>query len=165
MDPVNYTYIPVSIAAGLEFIFPYLHNLSCLDTWITPPLLVCKVIFMAVNVIFGILLWKAKEEEEDDNILFSFVWALFAINLTWLYFYKKNKRLSLLLLFLSLLFGYFVYNSLFLSKITSPDGKKSTPLYLDLFSIYIIWIGLMITILIESSGPNFKKDFLLKKKN
>ncbi len=166
MDPVHYTYIPVSIALGLEIAFPYLHNLACLDTWITPPLILCKAVFILVNVVFGVLLWQSLKGERDEKLLFSFIWVLFAVNISWIYFYKKNKKLSLFLLFLSLLFGYFVYNSLFLSDITNRTllSDTTTPLYLDLFSIYIIWVGLMITVLIESSGKDFKKDFLLQKK-
>ena len=103
MDPVHYTYIPVSIALGLEIAFPYLHNLACLDTWITPPLILCKAVFILVNVVFGVLLWQSLKGERDEKLLFSFIWVLFVVNISWIYFYKKNKKLSLFLLFLSLL--------------------------------------------------------------
>lgn len=152
MNPVNYSYIPVSISLVLELIFPYLNNLTCLDSWIAPPLFLCKFIYIGLNVVFGILLWKANALEEKDDALIIFIWILFVINLAWVYYYKKNRVASLTLLFLSLTFGYFVYNVLFLSKITRPSPtSEATSVYLNLFCVYIIWIGLMITILVNSS--------------
>ena len=152
----------------LQYFFPFLSNIACGKTWLTPPPIICKSIFLSLKIIFGILLWKA--DEVGDTLLFAFVWTLFVINFSWVYFYKNRERTSLVLLFLCLLFGYFVYNSIFLSEITrsrdivtgTPNTmSESTPLYLNLFSFYIIWIGLMITILIESN--TFEIDRKLKK--
>ena len=69
------------------------------------------------------------------------------------------------ILFLCLLFGYFTYNAVFLSELSDPNGsglQNSNTLYINLLSIYIVWIGMMITILIESSSPYLAKQFLEK---
>ena len=163
MNPVNYSYIPVSIAIFLQLIFPYWRNLYCINTWITPPFYVCLAIFLGVYAIFGVLLWKSYEI--DNMEIFGLTWGLIAINLIWLYTYKSHKKYSLLLLFVSLLLGYFTYNAIFLSDLTKTEVANSNTLYLNLFSIYIVWIGLMITILIESSDPlEFKKRKMISKK-
>jgi len=155
MNSVNYSYIPVSIAIFLQILFPYWNNMYCIDTWLTPPYFLCVMIFLAVYVIFGILLWKSSEI--DNMEIFAFTWVLVATNIFWVYTYRRNKKLSLFILFLSLLFGYFVYNAIFLSKLTETELVNSNTLYLNLFSIYIVWLGLMITILIENSKVLDKK--------
>ena len=145
MENYNYAYIPLLIVVFLQIFFPYLHNMRCLDTWITPHFYFCVAIFYGVYVLFGILLWKSRELQ--NNEIFALVWVLVFLNICWIYLYRTSKKLSLILLFLSLLFGYFVYNAIFLSDLTLDDNT----LYLNSFSVYLVWIGLMITILIESS--------------
>ena len=161
MNPVNYTYIPVSIALLLQVLFPYFKNIYCLEFWITPPFYFCIMIFLATYVLFGILLWKSSD---IDNIeIFIITWVLVALNLIWVYTFVKYKKLSITILFLCLLFGYFDYNAVFLSELSDPNGnglKDSTTLYINLLSIYIVWIGMMITILIESSSRVLAKKFL-----
>jgi hypothetical protein len=163
MNPVNYTYIPVIIAVFLQLTFPYFKNIYCLEFWITPPFYFCITVFLASYVLFGILLWKSREI--NNNEIFALTWVLVVINLIWVYTFVKYKKLSLSILFLCLLFGYFVYNAVFLSELSDPNGnglKDSNTLYINLLSIYIVWIGMMITILIESSSPYLAKKFLDK---
>jgi hypothetical protein len=163
MNPVNYTYIPVIIAVFLQLTFPYFKNIYCLEFWITPPFYFCITVFLASYVLFGILLWKSREI--NNNEIFALTWVLVVINLIWVYTFVKYKKLSLSILFLCLLFGYFVYNAVFLSELSDPNGnglKDSNTLYINLLSIYIVWIGMMITILIESSSPYLAKKFLVK---
>lgn len=163
MNPVNYTYIPVVIAVFLQLTFPYFKNIYCLEFWITPPFYFCITVFLASYVLFGILLWKSREI--NNNEIFALTWVLVVINLIWVYTFVKYKKLSLSILFLCLLFGYFVYNAVFLSELSDPNGnglKDSNTLYINLLSIYIVWIGMMITILIESSSPYLAKKFLDK---
>ena len=150
MENYNYSYIPVLIVIALQILFPYLHNLKCLDTWLTPNFYFCVAVFYGVYVLFGILLWKSADLENWE--IFSLVWVLVFLNVSWIYLYRKSKKTSLIILFLSLLFGYFVYNAIFLSDLTLNDNTT----YLNSFSVYLVWIGLMITILIESS-PIFPK--------
>jgi hypothetical protein len=166
MNPVNYTYIPVAIALFLQIVFPYFRNILCLDFWITPHFYLCITVFMATYVLFGILLWKSREIGNDE--IFALTWVLVVLNLIWVYTFIEYKKFSLALLFLCLLFGYFTYNAIFLSRLSDPDGnglQDSTTLYINLMSIYIVWIGFMITILIESSSPYLAKKFLKKSKD
>ena len=151
MKSENYIYLPVSIAVFFQLAVPYLHNLKCLNLWLTPPYIVCIAIFLGLYVIFGILLWKADElNTKNGDEIFYLIWALVFVNLLWIYTYRSYKRASVTLLFASLLLGYFVYNAVFLSELTDNNETR----YLNLLSVYIIWIGLMITILIESPEYN-----------
>ena len=155
MKSENYIYIPVTIAVFFQLLVPYLHNLKCLNLWLTPPYIVCVAIFLGLYVIFGIFLWKADElQTKNGDEIFYLVWALVFVNLFWIYTYRTYKRVSITLLFAALLLGYFVYNAIFLSDLTLNDNTT----YLNAFSVYLVWIGLMITILIESSTIFPKKS-------
>jgi hypothetical protein len=161
MNPVNYSYIPVSIALFMQFLFPYFKNIDCLEFWLTPPFYFCILVFLASYVLFGILLWKSKEI--NNNEIFILSWLLIFLNFGWVYTFANYKRLSISILFLCLLIGYFNYNAVFLSELSDPEGnglKDSTTLYINLLSAYIVWIGMMITVLIESSNPDLSKKFL-----
>ena len=148
MNPVNYTYIPILIILVMQFIFPFMHNFICIETWIVPHHFFCVTMFLASYVLFGVTLWKA--EEINNTKIYAFCWVLIVLNFGWIYYFKKNKKLTLVLLFLSLLFGYFTYNSLFLSNLS----ENQETLYIDLFAVYMIWIGFVVTLLIEGS-PKF----------
>lgn len=148
MQDINYVYIPFLIAFAVQIFSPYMQNMICIDTWIVPHYLICNGIFILSYFLFGITLWKSREVENDT--IFGLTWVLVFLNFLWIYNFKTNKKLALISLFLCLLFGYFVYNSLFLSELSQPNN----PLYINLFAIYMVWIGFMITILIESS-PEF----------
>ena len=151
MKSENYIYLPVSIAVFFQLMVPYLHNLKCLNLWLTPPYIVCIAIFLGLYMIFGILLWKSDDlNSKNGDEIFYLVWGLVFVNLFWIYTYRKYKRISVTLLFAALLLGYFVYNAVFLSELTDNNETR----YLNLLSVYIIWIGLMITILIESPDYN-----------
>ena len=155
MKSENYIYIPVSIAVFFQLLVPYLHNLKCLNLWLTPPYLVCLAIFLGLYVVFGILLWKSDElNTKNGDEIYYLVWGLVFVNLFWIYTYRKYKRVSVTLLFAALLLGYFVYNAVFLSELTDNNETR----YLNLLSVYIIWIGLMITILIESPDYNLSSS-------
>lgn len=151
MKSENYIYIPVSIAIFFQILIPYLHNLRCLNLWLTPPYIVCVAIFLGLYVVFGILLWKSDDlNSKNGDEIFYLVWGLVFVNLLWIYTYRKYKRVSITLLFAALLLGYFVYNAIFLSELTDNNETR----YLNMLSVYIIWIGLAITILIESPDYN-----------
>ena len=163
MDPKLYSFIPVTTALVLQLLFPYFKNIYCLEFWITPPFYFCIMLFIATYVLFGILLWKSREINNDE--IFGMTWVLVVLNLIWVYTFVKYKKFSLSILFLCLLFGYFTYNAVFLSELSDPNGsglQNSNTLYINLLSIYIVWIGMMITILIESSSPYLAKQFLEK---
>jgi hypothetical protein len=157
MDNVNYVYIPFLISLTVQFFLPYMKNMLCIDTWVAPHYLFCNLLFILSYFLFGVTLWKSKEV--NNNEIFTLTWILVFINFVWIYNFKKRKELSLIFLFLCLLLGYFNYNALFLSDLTQP----SNTLYINLYSVYMVWIGFMITILIETS-PRFVNT-KRKKKN
>lgn len=107
--------------------------------------------FLLSYVLFGISLWKSDEIKNDK--IYAFSWVLVITNFLWIYYFNKNKEITLIFLFLSLLFGYFVYNSIFLSELSENEET----LYIDLYAVYMIWIGFMVTILVETS-PRFLKS-------
>ena len=158
MNNINYIYIPFLLVLLTEFSISYMKNMICVDTWLIPNYLICNGIFILSYFLFGVTLWKASEINNTE--IYSLVWVLIFLNFVWIYYFKKNKKLSLISLFLCLLFGYFTYNSIFLSELSRTNititnlNPKYNTLYIDLYAIYMVWIGFMITILIESS-PEF----------
>lgn len=158
MQDINYVYIPFLIAFAAQIYAPYMKNMTCIDTWIVPHYLICNGMFVLAYFLFGITLWKSSEVENDT--IFGLTWVLVFLNFLWIYNFKTNKKLALISLFLCLLFGYFIYNSLFLSELSQPNN----PLYINLFAIYMVWIGFMVTILIESSPEFMTKNRRKEKK-
>ena len=71
MNPKLYTFIPVTAALVLQLLFPYFKNIYCLEFWITPPFYFCIMVFIATYVLFGILLWKSREINNDESQNFS----------------------------------------------------------------------------------------------
>ena len=149
MNPVNYVYMPVLVVLFLQFFFPYMDNFVCLDLWIAPHHFFCVAMFLSSYLLFGFSLWKSNEIGNDK--IYAFSWVLVFTNFVWIYYFNKNKEITLIFLFLSLLFGYFSYNSLFLSSLSENEET----LYIDLYAVYMIWIGFMVTILIR-----FRKQLL-----
>lgn len=156
MNPVNYVYMPVLIVLFLQLFFPYMQNFVCIDLWLAPHHFFCIIMFLLSYILFGVSLWKA--DDIDNDKIFAFSWVLVITNFLWIYYFKRNKELTLIFLFLSLLFGYFTYNSLFLSTLSNNEET----LYIDLYAVYMIWIGFMVTILVETS-PRFLKQSKRKK--
>tara|TARA_R110002096_G_scaffold424025_1_gene631641 strand:- start:403 stop:747 length:345 start_codon:yes stop_codon:yes gene_type:complete len=113
--------------------------------------------FLLSYILFGVSLWKSEKINNDK--IYAFSWVLVITNFVWIYYFKKNREITLIFLFLSLLFGYFTYNSLFLSTLSAEEQT----LYIDLYAVYMIWIGFMVTILVETS-PRFLKSSRRKKK-
>ena len=157
MNPVNYIYMPVLIVLFLQIFFPYMQNFICIDLWLAPHHFFCILMFLLSYILFGISLWKS--EDIKNNKIYAFSWVLVITNFVWIYYFETNKKITLIFLFLSLLFGYFTYNSLFLSDLSEDEQT----LYIDLYAIYMIWIGFMVTILVETS-PRFIKSQKRRKK-
>ena len=149
MEQFYYIPIPLTIAILIQFLLPYWKNLHCIDLWFFPNHTFCLFLFLLSYILFGVTLWKS--QEINNNEIFYLTWGLVVLNFFWIYYFKKNLKLSLIFLFICLLFGYFVYNAIFLSEISQNKNKT---LYIDLYSIYMVWIGFMITILIEHSKIN-----------
>ena len=157
MEPINFVYIPFLIILTLQLIFPFMNNLICVDIWLAPHYFFCNTMFVLSYFLFGVGMWESYRINNDK--IFAFSWVLVFTNFIWIYYFRRNREISLIFLFISLLFGYFTYNSFFLSHVTTVDEET---LYIDLYSIYMVWIGFMITILIETS-PRFIKTKNSKK--
>ena len=157
MDTHNAFYIPIPIVIilVLQFFVPYMENFKCIDLWLVPHHLTCIGLFLLSYVLFGVLMWVSMDGVNDTRSrdeIFSYAWVLTFLNFLWIYYFKRSKEKALVSLFLCLLFGYFLYNAIFLSELSFD---KET-VYINLMAIYMVWIGFMITILIESS-PKFVK--------
>lgn len=146
-----YIIAPPLIAISIQLIFPYFHTLSIPEVWFSPPPYITGLVFIGAYILFGFTLYKADEIKNYD--IFILTWFLVLLNLLWSYYVKRNEKYAMIFLFISLLFGYFIYNELFLSSLV--EGGK--PLYLNLFSTYIIWLGFVITIIFESVNRRKKK--------
>jgi len=151
MDIRAYTGIPVAITLGTELLFPYFYSLTCTKVWFSPPAHVCMVFFLAINVLLGFTLYEA--QRLDNTEMFVMAWVAFALNLAWAHFMKRDDRYTLILLFLALLVGYFIYNAIFLSSLT--DNQNTV--YLNLYSVYIIWLGFTITMVFEYANQKRRK--------
>jgi len=109
------------------------------------------VFFLAINVLLGFTLYEA--QRLDNTEMFVMAWVAFALNLAWAHFMKRDDRYTLILLFLALLVGYFIYNAIFLSSLT--DNQNTV--YLNLYSVYIIWLGFTITMVFEYANQKRRK--------
>lgn len=146
MENKVYIGIPLIISSVVELFFPYLKTLRCDKIWFAPSLFFCVALFIASNVLLGFTLYEASEI--DDNILYAFTFVCVFLNVAWAYFIFAHRKYAILTLFLNLMFAYFCYNSIFLEE--SFDNNKKL-IYLNLFTLYIIWLGFMITINFEHS--------------
>ena len=151
-----YIPIPILIILVIQFFLPYMQNFKCVDLWIVPHHFTCIGLFLLSFILFGVLMWVSMDSSSIDtrsrDEIFAYAWVLTFLNFLWIYYFKRSKEKALVSLFLSLLFGYFLYNAIFLSELS----HDSETLYINLMAIYMVWIGFMITILIESS-PGFIK--------
>ena len=138
--------MPLIISTVAELFFPYIRTLRCDKIWFAPPLYFCIVLFIASNILLGYTLYEASEIE--DHILYAFAFVCVFLNIIWAYFIFANRKYAILTLFLNLMFAYFCYNSVFLEE---DFTKKKKLVYLNLFTLYIIWLGFMITINFEHS--------------
>ena len=151
--------IPLAITLIIDFIFPFSFTLTCPDIWFAPSNYVCTIIYYAINILLGFTLKDANDIKNKDIIIFTSI--LFFFNLSWAISMKKNNKLTLTLLFITLLFSYFVYNEVFLSKLTQGENT----LYLNFYSTLIIWLGFMITMVFEFFSNKINKNsFNLEKK-
>lgn len=145
-----YIFVPSLFALAMEFFVPYFHTLSTPEVWFSLPTYFNALLFLGAYVLFGFTLYEADKINNVD--IFYLTWALIVLNLIWSYYRKRNNKYTIIFLFVSLLFGYFVYNEIFLSSLV--DGGNS--LFLNLYSVYIIWMGFVITMTFQY--VNFKNS-------
>lgn len=146
MSNLIYLFTPSLLALVGNSIIPFVYSLTCPDVWFAPPKLVCAMVYAAICFLLGLTLKRSDDIENRD--IFIFTWILVGLNLMWPIAMKYNKRYILILLFLNLLFAYYIYNEIFLSKLTENENT----LYLNLYSTYIVWLGFMITMVFEVYG-------------
>lgn len=146
MENKVYIGIPLIISSFVELFFPYLKTLRCDKIWFAPPLYFCIMLFIASNILLGFMLYETSEVE--NHRLYGFTFVCVFLNVAWAYFIFNHRKYAIMTLFLNLIFAYFCYNSIFLENNFDKDKKI---LYLNLFTVYIIWLGFMITINFEHS--------------
>lgn len=139
MNDIGYVFIPISLAILAEFFVPYLTTLHSRATWFSPPVLFNSLFFLGKYILLGFIIYKNKEIEKTNIEIFA--WISVFLNLAWSYFINRNDKYALIFLFISLVFAYLLYNEVFLSDFSKNDET----LYINLLSVYIIWIGFMIT--------------------
>lgn len=149
MNTDIYIAIPLIITLVINLFIPFVFSLTCPDVWFAPPQLICAAVYLAICILLGYTLKEA--EDIGNNDIYYFTWALIVFNLLWPLSLKRNNKFSLVLLFITLLCAYYVYNEIFLSKLT--EGENT--LYLNLYSTYIVWLGFMITMVFEFSSKYY----------
>jgi len=145
-----YIALPLIITLSLDLVFPFVFSLTCPDVWFAPPELICALVYFAITILLGFTLKEAERIGNQD--IYGFTWALIFFNLLWPIALKRHNKYSLILLFATLLCAYYVYNEIFLSKLT--EGENT--LYLNLYSTYIVWLGFMITMVFEFASRKYK---------
>ena len=149
-----YIALPLIITLGADLIYPFIFALACPDIWFSPPPYFCALVYLAICVLLGYTLKEADKIKNND--IFTFTWVLIFFNFLWAIFMRKISQYTLILLFITLLCAYYVYNEVFLSKLTENENT----LYLNLYSTLIVWLGFTITMIFEI--VNQKRRVILK---
>ncbi len=149
-----YIALPLIITLGADLIYPFIFALTCPDIWFSPPPYFCALVYLAICVLLGYTLKEADKIKNND--IFIFTWVLVFFNFLWAIFMRKSIHYTLILLFITLLCAYYVYNEVFLSKLTENENT----LYLNLYSTLIVWLGFTITMIFEI--VNQKRRVILK---
>jgi len=149
-----YIALPLIITLGADLIYPFIFALACPDIWFSPPPYFCALVYLAICVLLGYTLKEADKIKNND--IFIFTWVLIFFNFLWAIFMRKSSHYTLILLFITLLCAYYVYNEVFLSKLTENENT----LYLNLYSTLIVWLGFTITMIFEM--VNQKRRVILK---
>tara|TARA_B100001093_G_C26606044_1_gene918071 strand:- start:310 stop:771 length:462 start_codon:yes stop_codon:yes gene_type:complete len=138
-----YIAIPLITALGIDLFRPFIFSLSCPTVWFAPPKLFCAAVYLAICVLLGYTLKEANRINNND--IFTFCCILIFFNLVWPNLFNRSNKYTLILLFLTLLTAYYVYNEIFLSSLTDNENT----LYLNLYSTFIVWLGFTITMVFE----------------
>lgn len=148
MSNLYYAFIPISIALVVQFFIPYFSTLHSKGTWLSLPPQINSIIFILKYILLGIILYIAERENIPDVV--AATWVSVVLNLIWGYYINRNNKLALLFLFLSLATATILYNEIFLSSFT----EEKYSLYINLISVYIIWLGYMITTIYDLGSKN-----------
>ena len=158
MKDIYYVFIPASLALIMEFFVPYMRTLKVDEVFLSPHYIFHAIMFLATYILLGIVLSQSRELENND--IFIFAWISVFLNLIWSYYINRNNKYAIIFLFLALMFGYFIYNEIFLSPLTD-NGQT---LYLNLMTAYIVWIGFMIALVFQYEQIHGKRRVKKKSK-
>ena len=141
-DDLNKIFIgaPAFLAILVEVVSPYLHTITSDKVWYNPPLRLNITLFFASLIFLGFALYESRKI--NNNELFSYCVVLTFLTIGIVYFIFDNNKITIGLLLLALAFASFSHNTVFLSDLVNDDNA----LYLNLFSLYIIWLGFLISI-------------------
>lgn len=152
MNDYGYVPIPLSIALVIQYFIPYFKSLYIEDNFLSLHYLFNTVMFISKYLLLGFLLYESRKI--DHTKIFVFSWLAVFFNLVWSYYINRNNRYAIIFLFISLLIGYFIYNEIFLSSLT----RNEDTLYLNLMSVYIVWLGFVITTVFQYNTIFGKKS-------
>ena len=152
MNDYGYIPIPLSIALVIQYFIPYFKSLYVEDDFLSLHYLFNTVMFISKYLLLGFLLYESSKINETN--LFVFTWLAVFFNLVWGYYINRDNRYAVIFLFISLLIGYFIYNEIFLSDLTK---RAEETLYLNLISVYIVWLGFVITTIFQYNSIYGKK--------
>jgi len=134
---------PVAAVIFLNLYRPFIFDIETKDYmfYLSTPYLL--TFYLLSFFLFGWTIYLSETIDNDDIYYVSIF--LTVSNILWGMSYKDYRRVTVFLLFASLLLGYINYNEIFLSSLTDNGNT----LYLNLYSGYLIWIGFMIAVTIE----------------
>lgn len=161
-DNVACLVYPISILIFINLFNPFVFKLTTDDYMFSFPFPFILGIYLASFFLFGYSIYLG--DKIGNNDIFYLAIFLVLSNILWGYGYDKYSKMTVTMLFVSLLLGYVIYNEIFLSELTN-DG---TTLYLNLYSTYIIFIGFMIAVTIEKfrDSPSYQsRDIKFKKQS
>jgi len=153
---------PIFLAFLLEIFVPYLHTLECNKVWYSPPLKLNIILYLASMILLGFLLYETSEISNNKNSqIFSYCVLLTLLTIASVYYIFRNNKLTIVLLLLAVAFSAFTHNTIFLSHLVDDDNA----LYLNLVSIYIIWLGLLLSVTyqVEEKRLSGNKEIKLNK--
>lgn len=159
MDNRIYIGIPVIAAILVEIFYPYLHTIDC-DVWFSPPIKINIILFLASMILLGFTLYRAVEIEDNYLISYCVLMSISQIVIAITIF--DNNKLSIGFLLLSIILASVTHNTIFLSPIVEENND---PLYLNLYSIFIVYLGFLLSIAYENADKKITMEYLKEKKS
>lgn len=146
--------VPFVIMLVINIFYPYVFTLKTDEYMFSLPLPFMLGVYVASFFLFGYSIYLG--ELIGNNDIYYLGIFLTISNILWGMTFDKNSNWTVVLLFISLLLGYVIYNEIFLSELTD----NGTTLWLNLYSTYIIFIGFMVAVAIEKFRDNPKYQSL-----
>ena len=143
---------PLTALIAINLYDPFIFRIRSDDYMFSVPYPIMLGAYLASFFLFGYSIYLS--QKIDNNDIFYLAIFLTVTNILWGIFFDRNSNITVIMLFLSLLLGYIVYNEIFLSELTD----NGTTLYLNLYSAYIIYIGFMVGVIIEKFRKSSPKE-------